>query len=168
MRARWTPGRHGLAYLDTVVASLVFALTLAGVGTTFVTQEKLMRAIEQRGHVLAPANVVVHLELGDDDHLDATVQTLADPTSIQGAAYQHLAGFAGPPPRLLFTIDCRPDHWPAAGRTLRPAPAILPDFMGNDGSTPGYTPNYAVNVVTAIDPDATTITVDQVPNQPGG
>lgn len=66
------PERRGTAYIEAIVASVVFAITMTGLCATIVAQEKLMRAIEQRVHVVAPVGlpVIVRAVPRSDDNVD--------------------------------------------------------------------------------------------------
>jgi hypothetical protein len=163
-----------MAYLEVVVASLIFALTLAGVGATVIAQEKLMRALEQRAYVLVPADRRVELALVHGSasdafwpmgRLEATAPTQADLETIQGAAYGNMArSDLGALPRVLHAFDRRADRWPQSGRSLD-SPRIVSSF--NEGE-PTFEVNHTLAVkqqTTSDDPSPTTTVVIDLTRQ---
>jgi len=80
--------RRGTSYLEVTIASVVFALTLTGLGATFVSQERLMQAVERRVSVLAGTGV------------DVTISGFSPPNS-----YPATRAIAHPGDDLLGRID---------------------------------------------------------------
>lgn len=182
-RSNWTAARdrrRGMLYLEAVVASLVFALTLAGLGASLVAQEKLMRAVEQRAYVLVRSDRRAELVRVEDDpspggfwetaKLDATsvsaVPEAEVGSSIEWRAYG-LMERLGRPPAILEVVDNRPDRWPDAGRGVQSLRIVWPDGL----TAHPWSPLAAVELVDSSPEPGTpggavVVVVKRVPTAP--
>ena len=59
---RGTAPRHGLTYLEVIVAMAVLGVTLSGLAVTIVTQLLLAEALEHRAYLIVPQSATLRLD----------------------------------------------------------------------------------------------------------
>jgi hypothetical protein len=162
-RSTALPARRGVAYIEVIVAFVVFALTIAGLGATIVSQEKLMRGIERRDYVLVlvPSNQQMELNPGADGSwfIKAPHPRTGLPP-IEASAVDHMADDAlGAAPSLLTVIEGPGDHWPGAEVSTEP-PRIHSVRMGPREDEAG---SRILQIVGTDAADPSILTVDVLP-----
>jgi hypothetical protein len=116
--------RGGFSYIEVVVASVVFAITTMGLGATMVAQEKIMRAVESRCHVVVPLSCTLRVTASGGGYV-ATVEDalpVLPPAerTVLGRVPYWLDRLYGPTPATLVTLEGRADLVPEAGHVVRP------------------------------------------------
>lgn len=139
--------RRGTIYLEVIVSSVVFALTLVGMGANIVAQARMMRTVEDRIHVMTPAGAEVRVV--PDTTREApglrveavTMESGGEPPRIQDAAHLFMTTRIPGVLRACRVID--PDDAEASGVVLgRQAPRIgeasrSEDVYATDGAVLG-------------------------------
>jgi hypothetical protein len=159
------PPRRGLAYIEAVVASFVFALTLAGLGATMMAQEKLMRNLEHRAYVMTLVSSTRQLQLrpGTGGNLfDQDDLTPAHDPDIEKFAFDSPFDlFLGTPPRLLTTFENSRLSWTSTETSTTP-PRLRFTRMGPKPDPMPPTRPIAV-VAGSVAADFSNATVDVSP-----
>jgi hypothetical protein len=149
MRARSSRQSTGFSSTEVFVAVAVFGLALSGLGTSIVSQLRMMHAIERRVYVLAPMGStieVVGYDLASND-FTYSQSTSTEATDILGPTntWAMRLGVS-----VLVGKDGRSSALPA---TVAPAFTLL-----LDGPLDAYQPSNNVSVPSAIQDDGTTMT----------
>jgi hypothetical protein len=119
--------RSGSAYVEVVVASVVFALTLTGMGATMVAQEKLMRSIERKSRATAvfvptAEQISIRLNQSTSEYADPAIFVAVQQRGlpyvkglrIEGVLAEH-GQKLGPANHLVKVLEAPVGEWPSLG-----------------------------------------------------